>query len=343
MNKTQSLGLNTIYSGPSSWWQHIPVAHFLVEKIQPEVIVELGSHYGVSLFGFCEAVDYFRLNTHIYGIDTWSGDSQAGFYGDDVYNLVLKHRDLHHNQRCELIRELFDEAKDFFEDKSIDVLHIDGLHTYDAVKNDYIKWMPKVKDGGTILFHDINVRRKDFGVWKLWEEIKEKEDYAYVEIKSGHGLGILNLRNERPEWHGELIENLAALRSKGLLLERINKKYEELNLIKENDMIKDKHISNLELMLKDKVGEVTGLLKELDRIQRELEQNKLEFERITHEKERGNSELEKTRDELEKTRDELQRTRDELEIFKKEELKSRKRKIKGFLRAVKYRLIIKRD
>ena len=78
MNKTQSLGLNTIYSGPSSWWQHIPVAHFLVEKIQPEVIVELGSHYGVSLFGFCEAVDYLG-QTHIRN-RYMVGDSQA-FYG----------------------------------------------------------------------------------------------------------------------------------------------------------------------------------------------------------------------------------------------------------------------
>ena len=52
MNKGHSLEINTNYTGPSSWWQHVPVAHFLIESIQPSVVVELGSHYGVSLLDF---------------------------------------------------------------------------------------------------------------------------------------------------------------------------------------------------------------------------------------------------------------------------------------------------
>ena len=315
MDKHQSLEINTIYSGPSSWWQHIPVAHFLIEKIRPNVVVELGSHYGVSLFGFCEAIEYFKLDSHVYAIDTWSGDCQAGYYGEDVYELVLNHRNLYHNQKCELLRELFDNAKEYFGEKTIDLLHIDGLHTYDAVKNDYENWLPKVKDGGTILFHDTNVRRDGFGVWKLWEEIKERKEYSFLEIKNGHGLGILTLDIKAPEWHEELRESLGAIKNKGMLLEKVYEREAELDLIKNSNMIKDKHIINLELMLKNKDNETTAIRSELKRLQPELDSVKSELERV----------------------------KSELEIRKQRESKSWRRKARNVFKLVrdKYRTYIR--
>ena len=87
-----------------------------------------------------------------------------------------------------MIRSTFDDASNYFSDKTIDIIHIDGLHTYDAV-NDYLVWNKKLKNGGTILFHDWNVRTGDFGVWKLWDEIKNDNQYHYIEIPSGYGLG----------------------------------------------------------------------------------------------------------------------------------------------------------
>lgn len=48
------------------------------------------------------------------------------------------------------------EAVSIFEDRSLDFVYIDGLHTYDGVKNDIEKWLPKVKNGGFIGGHDYN-------------------------------------------------------------------------------------------------------------------------------------------------------------------------------------------
>jgi hypothetical protein len=88
------------------------------------------------------------------------------------------------------VRKYFDEAVEEFKDKSIDILHIDGLHTYEAVKHDYETWKGKVKDDGVILFHDIKVA--DFGVWQVWEELKaEHPKSTIIEFKHNAGLGVL--------------------------------------------------------------------------------------------------------------------------------------------------------
>ena len=47
--------------------------------------------------------------------------------------------------KSSLIREKFENACRYFEDESLDLIHIDGLHTYEAVKNDYEMWGGKLK------------------------------------------------------------------------------------------------------------------------------------------------------------------------------------------------------
>ena len=93
--------------------------------------------------------------------------------------------------KINLIRKTFDEAVLGFKDDSIDILHIDGLHTYEAVKHDFETWLPKVNQNGIVLFHDIKVGEDDFGVYKLWEELKKK--YATIEFFQSFGLGVLFL------------------------------------------------------------------------------------------------------------------------------------------------------
>jgi len=88
----------------------------------------------------------------------------------------------------------FDEAFNVFKDKSIDLLHIDGLHTYDAVKRDFKTWLPKLSDRSVVIIHDTTVKEEGYGVWKFWEEISN--DYLSFSFEHGYGLGILVVGNK---------------------------------------------------------------------------------------------------------------------------------------------------
>jgi len=181
----------------SAWTEHIPFAFWIIEVLNPKKFVELGVHTATSYFAFCQAVKTLNLDTTCYGVDTWKGDEHTGFYGDEVFEKVSNHNTMQFSRFSTLIRSTFDEAREYFIDKSIDLLHIDGFHTYEAVKHDFEFWLPKLSNSGLIILHDINVRERNFGVYKLWEELKEK--YDHFQFDFGHGLGIVCMGKNVPD------------------------------------------------------------------------------------------------------------------------------------------------
>lgn len=172
-----------------SWQPHIPFAFALMKALRPGTLVELGTHKGDSYLAFCEAAVRFGTGTKCRAVDTWKGDPQARLYGDEVLDELRRHHDSAYGGFSTLIRSTFDEAVQQFDDGSIDLLHIDGLHTYEAVKHDFETWRPKLSRSGVILFHDTEVRQNDFGVYRLWDELCEK--FPSFSFLHGFGLGVL--------------------------------------------------------------------------------------------------------------------------------------------------------
>jgi GT2 family glycosyltransferase len=176
--------------------EHGPFALWLTEALRPRVLVELGTHTGFSYFSFCQAVLDFWLSTNCYAIDTWLGDEHAGFYGEEVFRRVdLTNKD-YYAGFSRLLRCRFDDALPHFSDGEIDLLHIDGRHRYEDVKHDFETWRPKLSSRGVVLFHDTNVRVRDFGVWKLWQELSCR--HPSFEFQHGHGLGVLAVGPDVP-------------------------------------------------------------------------------------------------------------------------------------------------
>jgi hypothetical protein len=173
----------------STWIDHLPFGYDLVEALRPRTIVELGSQAGMSYFAFCQSVQAHGLPTRCWAVDTWAGDEHTGEYGDEVYRDVAAHNDAHYASFSELLRMRFEDAIGRFDDESIELLHIDGFHTYDAVSADFAAWYPKVAPGGVVLFHDIAARMMDFGAWRFWDELSRRHE-AFT-FRHGFGLGVL--------------------------------------------------------------------------------------------------------------------------------------------------------
>jgi hypothetical protein len=185
------------------WVGHIPFAAFLVEGKRPRVLVELGTHTGNSYFAFCQAVKEKQLATKCFAVDTWQGDEHAGQYDDRVFEDVSAFNSGRFDGFSRLMRMTFDAAAETFNNGSIDVLHIDGLHYYEAVKRDFETWLPKLAPGAIVLFHDTQVRERGFGVWKLWEELRARYE-RHIEFTHCNGLGVLQLpcgdQGEEMDW-----------------------------------------------------------------------------------------------------------------------------------------------
>jgi glycosyltransferase involved in cell wall biosynthesis len=180
----------------SAWTGHLAFLNALIGLARPSHIVELGVDKGCSFLAMCDACRTHGLDTELIGIDTWTGDPHAGEYdGDAIYNnltiqLIWSH------PMARLIRSDFTTTRQRVPDGTIDLLHIDGYHTYEAVSHDFSTWFSSLSDRGICMFHDIAVQELDFGVYLLWEELKTK--WPSIEFLHCFGLGILFVGENQP-------------------------------------------------------------------------------------------------------------------------------------------------
>ncbi len=178
------------FSPISSYWlEHIPFAFWLVEQAKPELLVELGVHTGGSYCNFCEAIKIISLDCRCYGIDNFEGDPHYISYGPEILETLKAYHDPRYKEFSTLIKSDFQQALKHFPDGVIDILHIDGTHFYEDVRRDFETWKPKLSRKAVVLFHDTNVRERDFGVHQLWQELRQI--HAGFEFHHCNGLGVL--------------------------------------------------------------------------------------------------------------------------------------------------------
>jgi hypothetical protein len=187
---------------PPPWVGHIPFAFWLIDVLRPRRFVELGTQSGNSFCAFVQAADYFGIKENYFAVDHWQGDGMAWEYdeqgyGDRIYSQLKSHLDQAYAGWPKLLRMSFDQALDQFQDGSIDLLHIDGNHTYEAALNDFETWLPKLSDAGVVLFHDTMVRENNYGVYRVIDELRSR--YPVFEFTHSHGLAVVQVGEHVPD------------------------------------------------------------------------------------------------------------------------------------------------
>lgn len=186
---------------PSNWACHVPFARKLIAQLEPMLIVELGVYQGGSLFRMAQICQDLKLPTRFLGVDAWQGDHFIGWFGksgEEIYRAVSHQAAT--IPSVAIYRGSFDKARLMFQLRGlIDILHIDGSHSYEQVKHDFENWLPYLRPGGQVWLHDALKLGKgpgglDFGVKRFFHELADS-GYQVALDPLDCGLGVVFIQH----------------------------------------------------------------------------------------------------------------------------------------------------
>jgi len=131
-------------------------------------ILEIGSYVGDSTQIFA---NYFKK---VIAIDPWENGYDENDQSSYKYPMAIIEAQFDgmrtNFQHIEKIKDKAENVVSKFADNSIDIVYVDGLHSYDGVINDIKDWYCKVKNGGWLAGHDYKNKHHP-GVEKAVHEI----------------------------------------------------------------------------------------------------------------------------------------------------------------------------
>jgi len=150
----------------------------LIIKNSPDTYVEIGVFGGSSFYPAVAALDYQKKGMG-FAIDPWTvapcleGYDGANYewwskvnYEAIMSGFISRMKEVNLSTRYRLMRMTSAQALTYFQDGSIKFLHIDGQHSEKSSYFDVVNWLPKVAQGGIIIFDDAN-----------WAMTKKAVDY----------------------------------------------------------------------------------------------------------------------------------------------------------------------
>jgi hypothetical protein len=151
--------------------------HTELSKAAKEGVVEIGVLDGETSGVLCRA----NPSIPIYGIDPLIADSM----NDAMHGAltVIKKN----TEGCTNYHFIQDYSYNVVKgwDKPFDYIFIDGDHSYEAVKQDFEDWYPKLSKGGVVAFHDSTMWRGGMPYWpgpsRLCDELIDDPRLEFVE------------------------------------------------------------------------------------------------------------------------------------------------------------------
>jgi cephalosporin hydroxylase len=170
-----------------------------VKKLSPNVLVEIGTAKGGTFFLLSRAA---QSNATMVSIDL-----PGGFYGGGYphWKTNLFRELIGVDKRLHFIRANSHdpatraELERILNGQEIDVLFIDGDHSYEGVKQDFWLYAPLVRAGGLIGLHDISEKEGgEIDVPNFWKELRTQftaEEIVDPAEKFGFGIGVVTIPN----------------------------------------------------------------------------------------------------------------------------------------------------
>lgn len=164
----------------------------LIQQKQSRTYVEIGTAHGGTHFLIRKLCKSIKLSV---AIDT---DIRNQFLIDRLTQTESSHYILGFSNHPNTIKKMNSILNGT---QTVDVLFIDGDHSYQGVKSDFEHYQSLVRPGGLIVFHDIvedwkqrfgrNTNKYTGGVPRFFSEIKDTyEHYSFVEDTEQDGFGI---------------------------------------------------------------------------------------------------------------------------------------------------------
>lgn len=170
----------------SPWKGYEDFAIWLVEEMKSEVVVDLGMGFGLSTCAFA-----FPNQGKVYGID-WFEEmnfTKKAAVLDSAYKNISELSSLRNLKNFHLIIGDYEEVVETWK-LPIDILHIDWVFSYEAVKKIYQSWSKYLKKNGVLLVHDIEKEKASIG--RFFESL----DFPKIRFSHGDGLGVLTQDEE---------------------------------------------------------------------------------------------------------------------------------------------------
>jgi predicted O-methyltransferase YrrM len=164
-----------------------------VRKLNPQTVLEIGTHRGGTLYFWARLA---RPDAILISIDLPGGKFGGGYspFRAPIYRRFAQERQKLHLMRANShAQSTLKEAKRLLAGRQIDLLFIDGDHTYEGVKKDWEMYSPLVRSSGLIVFHDVAGNYGETQVKAFWDAIKPS--YTHREYMTHperlYGIGVL--------------------------------------------------------------------------------------------------------------------------------------------------------
>lgn len=179
-----------------------------VRSLHPQVVVEIGTARGGMLFCFSQlaARDATLVSIDLPGAPNCGGQTETerevfATFGPVTQSIHFIPDDSH-------LAATRARLMDILAGRKIDLLFIDGDHSYEGCMADFDMYRDMVGSGGLIVFHDICLFPDQWpgaGVGLAWQQVKAQ--YGGEEIIDPDGVSSLQLSpGERWRWGIGLIE-----------------------------------------------------------------------------------------------------------------------------------------